>query len=129
MRTFSSGACGLVLSLSLLSLGGCALVDGLETGDGSAEPAIGAARQAEPAVPAVPTYTDAELAPITNPTPAVIRGVQSALNEVGFPVGRPDGKMGKRTRHGLRLFKVARRMPVSDAITPALLAALSVPRD
>lgn len=42
--------------------------------------------------------------------PAVVeywRTVQSALNDVGIPVGRPDGVPGGRTRSGVRNFQVS----------------------
>lgn len=42
--------------------------------------------------------------------PAVVdywRTVQSALNEVGIPVGRPDGVPGGKTRRGVRTFQAS----------------------
>lgn len=42
--------------------------------------------------------------------PAVVeywRTVQSALNEIGIPVGRPDGVPGGKTRRGVRVFQAS----------------------
>jgi|GEM_PF-2840618 len=129
MRTLSFGTCGLLLSF--LTLGGCAMLDAsLGGGSGEAPPAPPriVAPQPAPPVPAPDDFTAADYEAIDDPDADVIRGVQAALNEAGFPVGTPDGRIGKRTLHGMRLFKVAKRMPVTNTITPALLTALAVPR-
>jgi len=130
MRTLSRGTCGLALSLLVTS--GCTLLEGLPAfGGASPEPVPSPSERTVPRPvapePAPDAYTAADLEPISDPGVDVIRSVQAALNERGFAVGRPDGMIGAQTLRGLRLFKVARRMPVNDAITPVLLTELEVP--
>lgn len=53
-----------------------------------------------------------------------LRDAQSRLNELGFDVGTPDGKMGAKTQAALRDFQADRGIPVTgrlDATTQAEL--------
>jgi peptidoglycan hydrolase-like protein with peptidoglycan-binding domain len=130
MRARFWGKYSLVLPLFILS--GCAQLDktGLgESSDGATEQALQgkfARPDTSAMVPETSRAGDDE--PISNLDADVIRSVQAALNGRGFGVGRPDGRIGAQTIRGIRLFKVARRMPVTDAITSRLLSELAVPQ-
>ncbi len=50
---------------------------------------------------------------------------QTRLNELGFSVGRPDGKMGPTTRSQLSRFQQSRNIPVTGALDQATIAELS----
>lgn len=93
----------------------------------------------EPALQVTPTQPDANAMTSQNPTAGndepisnldtdVIRSVQAALNGRGFVAGQPDGRIGAQTIRAVRLFKIARKMPVSDDITSRLLSELAVPQ-
>ena len=130
MRTRFWGKYCLVLPLLVLS--GCALLDKSgpgESSDAATEQAL-QEKVARPGTSAmVPeTSTAGNDEPISNPDADVIRSVQAALNGRGFGVGRPDGRIGAQTIRAIRLFKVARQMPVTDAITSRLLSELAVPQ-
>ncbi len=130
MRTRSCSKYGLILSLLILN--GCAMLEkaGLGgTSDEATEPAL----QVTPAQPDTNTMASQNPSagndePISNLDADVIRSVQAALNGRGFVVGRPDGRIGAQTILGIRLFKIARKMPVSDDITTRLLSELAVPQ-
>jgi curli biogenesis system outer membrane secretion channel CsgG len=50
---------------------------------------------------------------------------QTKLNELGFDVGRPDGKLGPRTRSQLSRFQQSRGIPATGALDPATIDELS----
>lgn len=53
-----------------------------------------------------------------------VRAVQSALNSLGFPAGRPDGKVGPNTRGAVRQFQESAGLPATGRIDEALLRRL-----
>lgn len=55
-----------------------------------------------------------------------VRAVQSALNTLGFPSGRPDGRVGPNTRRAVRGFQEAAGLPVTGRIDAALMQRLFV---
>ena len=115
-------------TLGATSLGGCALLQPL-SGDGKSPPTADEA-------PPVPTATSREAVvedpaadiPIARPGRPLMREIQTALNERGLDAGPPDGFSGPRTVRAIRLFKVARRMEVTDDVTPRLLDELGLTR-
>ena len=117
LRTLAVAALG-------TALGGCTALDSVLGRDAAPDapgaPAIGAANEeASVEDPA------ADL-PIARPGRALMREVQAALNERGFEAGVPDGFSGPNTVRAIRLFKVARRMEVTDDVTPRLLDELGL---
>ena len=50
---------------------------------------------------------------------------QARLNELGFSVGRPDGKLGPATRSQLSRFQQSRNIPVTGTLDQASIAELS----
>jgi putative chitinase len=52
--------------------------------------------------------------------------VQEALNKAGFDCGKPDGDIGPNTRSAILAYCAAKDLPMSNAITPALLQSLGV---
>jgi uncharacterized repeat protein (TIGR01451 family) len=55
-----------------------------------------------------------------------VRAVQHALNTIGFPSGRPDGRVGPNTRRAVRGFQEAAGLPVTGRIDDALIRRLFV---
>ena len=53
-----------------------------------------------------------------------IIAVQTALNDLGFPVGKPDGKVGRRTRKAVRDYQKSIGMRATGRINQALLQKL-----
>jgi curli biogenesis system outer membrane secretion channel CsgG len=49
---------------------------------------------------------------------------QERLNELGFDVGRPDGKLGPRTKSQLSRFQQSRKIPVTGALDRATINEL-----
>ena len=124
LRTFAAVALGATL------LGGCATIDSLLGRDGSAPdagdaPVTPAPAAATPAEEAVAEDPAADI-PIARPGRPLMREVQAALNERGLDAGPADGLSGPRTVRAIRLFKVARRMEVTDDVTPRLLDELEL---
>lgn len=54
----------------------------------------------------------------------VVINVQSALNQLGFDVGTPDGLAGQKTSEAIKAFERATGMSEVGAINPRLLAVL-----
>ena len=54
-----------------------------------------------------------------------LRDAQSRLNELGFEVGTPDGRMGAKTRSQLSKFQQSRRIPVTGVLDQATSDELS----
>ena len=54
-----------------------------------------------------------------------IRDAQQRLNELGFSVGTPDGRMGTRTKQQLSKFQQSRRIPVTGNLDQATIDELS----
>jgi peptidoglycan hydrolase-like protein with peptidoglycan-binding domain len=54
-----------------------------------------------------------------------LRDAQSRLNELGFDVGTPDGRMGAKTRAQLSKFQQSRRIPVTGVLDQATSDELS----
>jgi localization factor PodJL len=54
----------------------------------------------------------------------VVSGVQTALNQLGFDVGTPDGVAGEKTADAIRSFERQTGMNESGKINPRLLAVL-----
>ena len=111
-------------------LGGCAALDSLLERDPAPEPAVAAAAP-EPALgaanEAAPPAPDSDV-PIERPDRALVSRVQEMLNSKGFNAGPADGLPGPQTVRAIRLFKVARRMEVTDHVTPRLLDELGLKR-
>jgi localization factor PodJL len=45
-----------------------------------------------------------------------LKTAQGLLNKRGYKVGTPDGKMGPRTRQGLRRFQTDQRLPITGTL-------------
>lgn len=56
----------------------------------------------------------------------IVRDLQTQLNERGLDAGNVDGQLGPKTVQALRMFKVARRLPVDSTVTTRLLAELGI---
>ena len=54
-----------------------------------------------------------------------LREAQARLNELGFDVGAPDGRMGAKTRSQLSKFQQSRRIPVTGVLDQATSDELS----
>jgi localization factor PodJL len=54
----------------------------------------------------------------------LVSEVQSLLGDLGYSVGKPDGKMGSRTANAIRLFQMKAGLKVTGQITPELAAKL-----
>lgn len=68
---------------------------------------------------------DAESAAAPAPeTNSVIFRAQELLNDLGFKVGGPDGKMGARTANAIRLFELQSGLKVTGQATPELISKL-----
>jgi len=50
--------------------------------------------------------------------------VQARLNQLGYPVGSPDGIFGKKSIEGLKSFQKDRGLPVSGKLDSATISAL-----
>jgi hypothetical protein len=50
---------------------------------------------------------------------------QEKLNDLGFPVGAADGRMGAKTRQELSHFQQSRGLPLTGALDPATVQALN----
>ncbi len=59
------------------------------------------------------------------PTPAEVRLLQSRLNELGYDTGRPDGRMGKRTRDAIKLYQRSSGANADGAINYALFQEIT----
>lgn len=57
-------------------------------------------------------------------TKAMVRDVQGQLNRLGYPVGKPDGVAGGKTRAAIEAFQRAQGMKVDGKADNALLEAL-----
>ncbi|THF60663.1 peptidoglycan-binding protein [Pseudothauera rhizosphaerae] len=53
-----------------------------------------------------------------------LRDAQSKLNQLGFDVGTPDGKMGSKTRAALQQFQADRNLPITGRLDAATQAEL-----
>ena len=56
--------------------------------------------------------------------PMSLAQAQSRLNELGYPVGKPDGMMGRKTHEALRNFQAAHGLPQTGELDSATAAAL-----
>ena len=54
-----------------------------------------------------------------------IRDAQQRLNELGFTVGTPDGRMGAKTKQQLSKFQQSRRIPITGNLDQATIDELS----
>ncbi|HET8546884.1 MAG TPA: peptidoglycan-binding domain-containing protein [Bryobacteraceae bacterium] len=70
------------------------------------EPAVAPEPPPPPAAASAPQ--PAQAAPTMD-----LKTAQGLLNKRGYKVGAPDGKMGPRTRQGLRRFQTEQRIPVT----------------
>jgi len=59
-----------------------------------------------------------------NLTRADIKDIQSALNEAGYTPGPVDGVVGPKTRHGIREFQAAHKIPQSGKLDGKTLREL-----
>ena len=55
-----------------------------------------------------------------------IAKVQAALQQLGYKVGKIDGKLGSKTRAAIKAFQKAQHLSVSGEITPELLEQLRI---
>ena len=53
--------------------------------------------------------------------PSELRELQSLLNMAGYPTGKPDGMMGKKTRDAIRAYQKKNNLKTDGYATPALL--------
>src|SRR5262249_59493845 len=61
-----------------------------------------------------------------NLTEEQIRQIQITLNEKGFNIGRPDGRLGPRTTRALTAFQRRQGLEVSGRLDSQTVAALGV---
>jgi len=54
-----------------------------------------------------------------------VRDAQARLNELGFDVGNPDGRMGPRTKSQLTRFQQSRGIPTTGSLDSATIGELS----
>jgi peptidoglycan hydrolase-like protein with peptidoglycan-binding domain len=50
---------------------------------------------------------------------------QTRLNELGFDVGKPDGRIGPKTQAQIREFQQSRRIPVTGRLDQETIGELS----
>ena len=55
---------------------------------------------------------------------ALVRDIQGQLNRLGYPVGKPDGVAGGKTREAIKAFQRAQGMKVNGKPDNELLEAL-----
>jgi peptidoglycan hydrolase-like protein with peptidoglycan-binding domain len=69
-----------------------------------------------------PTIATTQTAPAATPAsaPYSLRNVQVALNQLGYPVGTPDGVIGPKSRAAIRAFQTDSSLPVSGEPSLAL---------
>ncbi len=124
-------AAALATTVGASLLAGCSAL-GLSTGSDSenniptAEPRVPTLNVTTAESAPVDTLSTASSEPIANPSRDLTRNVQSALNARGIDAGPADGYAGKKTVLAIRIFKIARRMEVTDYITPQLLDELDI---
>ena len=53
--------------------------------------------------------------------PSELRELQSLLNTAGYPTGKPDGMMGKKTRDAIRAYQKKNKLKADGYATPAML--------
>ena len=53
--------------------------------------------------------------------PSELRELQSLLNTAGYPMVKPDGMMGKKTRDAIRTYQKKNKLKPDGYATPALL--------
>lgn len=75
------------------------------------------------AAAAVPPATPAAAGPLTA---ADIELVQRRLNQLGYPAGQVDGRLGSRTRSALRAWQADQGLRVTGEITPEDVARLDL---
>ncbi len=103
---------GLLACLGLLLIAGCAQVD-----------------REDPVSPAERSISEAasKAAPVkkaTKPSRRVVREIQDALNSLGYPVGNPDGILGRRTREALKTFQKNEGVGQGGRISKGVLGRL-----
>lgn len=64
-----------------------------------------------------------DAAPVTE---VVIMEIQEKLNDQGYNVGKPDGKMGASTQKGISDFQKAKGLPQTGKPDPQTMSALGV---
>jgi peptidoglycan hydrolase-like protein with peptidoglycan-binding domain len=69
-----------------------------------------------------PTIATTQTAPAATPAsaPYSLRNVQVALNQLGYPVGTPDGVIGPKSRAAIRAFQTDSSLPMSGEPSLAL---------
>jgi peptidoglycan hydrolase-like protein with peptidoglycan-binding domain len=69
-----------------------------------------------------PTIATTQTAPAATPAsaPYSLRNVQVALNQLGYPVGTPDGVIGPKSRSAIRAFQTDSSLPASGEPSLAL---------
>ncbi len=75
---------------------------------------------------AVPGQAGVKLVDPGKPSPDIIRQAQGMLSALGFKTGRPDGKIGPRTRTAIRNFQKSAGFPIDGKLSPALMQALAI---
>jgi peptidoglycan hydrolase-like protein with peptidoglycan-binding domain len=53
-----------------------------------------------------------------------ISETQGLLNDLGYDVGKPDGRMGSRTANAIRLFQLQAGMKVTGEVSGELISKL-----
>ena len=81
------------------------------------QPSVADASNAE--MPVLGAVVDMSAMPV-NP----IAQIQALLNDLGYAVGEPDGKMSVRTSNAIRLFQLQAGMKVTGEVTGELIARL-----
>jgi peptidoglycan hydrolase-like protein with peptidoglycan-binding domain len=63
--------------------------------------------------------------PQSDPEPMTLEQAQARLNELGFKIGKVDGRFGPRTRAGLKRFQKEQGLPVTGELDSTTIAKLS----
>ena len=75
-------------------------------------------------VPAPPVQVASEVPASPIEKKMSIAQAQARMNQLGYPVGTPDGVLGKNTSRQLKLFQQAKGLPVTGKLDEATTAAL-----
>ncbi len=74
--------------------------------------------------PAVSKATPGKKATATGPSKRVVREIQRSLEALGYPVGRPDGILGRRTQEALKTFQKDEGLGQDGGVSTGVLGRL-----
>lgn len=118
----------LLVVAALLAMGGLAGCSEMQANSSKSQAAATDAAGQGRAEAAKPVAADAGKSvpvPQSDPEPMTLEQAQARLDELGFKAGKVDGRIGPKTRAGLKRFQEERGIPVTGELDPATITALS----